>query len=527
MSVFKLFKGSEHCPICESNDARCKSKEDLILCMGLIDSALVPGYRFNGRSKNGQWGMWVPSNEGWSQQQRQRHRDELAVKRKARAEQERRKRAESLSAVERDRHYRAILQQLTLHPEDRADLVRRGLTVEQIERSGFKSVEQWQRLERESNHRLPGVQIDGHGLNTQAGYLCPIRNADGLIVGAQVRLREPGNGGKYRWLSGATKKRPNGATPHTQNGELPLSAYRPENPNERAIALVEGVGAKPFIASERLNLATIGAAGGQFASSSKTLKASLEKLSAELGTKRIEFYPDAGMLDEKHETVRQQYQAAWRLIKEWGYELAIAWWGQFDKADGDIDELEDLGAIGFISPADFDRLVWIQQYKSASKAAWRRTKAFTPDREVFQRYVSIEPGELTYDIHAFLSTMGSGKTAEIARILSGIDAGAIAIGSRNSLLLQSCERWGGFYHLHNDSAFGLTADPHSRIACCIDSLLHFENHHFDGKILILDEVVSVIKHALLSSTLKDKRQKCLAKLEQAIKRASVVLAWDG
>ncbi|MGB3496496.1 MAG: plasmid replication protein, CyRepA1 family, partial [Elainellaceae cyanobacterium] len=42
-----------------------------------------------------------------------------------------------------------------------------------------------------------------------------------------------------------------------------------------------------------------------------------------------------------------------------------------------------------------------------------------------------------------------------------------------------------------------------------------------------DEVVSVIKHALLSSTLKDKRQKCLAKLEQAIKRASVVLAWDG
>ena len=123
--------------------------------------------------------------------------------------------------------------------------------------------------------------------------------------------------------------------------------------------------------------------------------------------------------------------------------------------------------------------------------------------------------------------MGTGKTHELTRILNELGTGAIAIGSRNSLLLQSCERWGGFYHLHQDSAHGLTADPYSRIACCLDSLIHFQPQHFDGKVVILDEVLSIVKHGLTSSTLKGKRSECLARFTEAIRRAAVVIAWDG
>jgi hypothetical protein len=51
--------------------------------------------------------------------------------------------ADSLPAIERDRLYNQILNQLPLHPEDRADLHRRGITDEQIKTWGIRSVEPW------------------------------------------------------------------------------------------------------------------------------------------------------------------------------------------------------------------------------------------------------------------------------------------------------------------------------------------------------------------------------------------------
>ena len=53
---------------------------------------------------------------------------------------EREKNQKRMAVAERDRHYRAILSQLELDPVDRADLVKRGFTDEQIERYAFKSV---------------------------------------------------------------------------------------------------------------------------------------------------------------------------------------------------------------------------------------------------------------------------------------------------------------------------------------------------------------------------------------------------
>lgn len=170
-----------------------------------------------------------------------------------------------------------------------------------------------------------------------------------------------------------------------------------------------------------------------------------------------------------------------------------------------------------------------QQAQAAAKRAWEKSRRYTPTAEISERYVSNVPSEelLRGDIAGLRSAMNSGKTEGLIKILAQTDRGAIAIGSRNSLLLQSCKRWGGFYHLHADSAFGLIADRQSRIACCIDSLLHFQDSDFDGKIVILDEVTSIVKHALLSSTLRDRRAPVLAKFEQAMIRAAQVIPWDG
>jgi len=109
---------------------------------------------------------------------------------------------------------------------------------------------------------------------------------------------------------------------------------------------------------------------------------------------------------------------------------------------------------------------------------------------------------------------------------SGKGRGVAMLGYRNSLLLQTARRIGA-YHLHHHSAFDLIADADSRIVACLDSLEHFPDDYFDGKILILDELTSIVKHLLCSSTCAKNRSKILDKFVQAIKRSAIVVSLDG
>ena len=96
---------------------------------------------------------------------------------------------------------------------------------------------------------------------------------------------------------------------------------------------------------------TIGAAGGQFASSPETLKQTL----AQLNCNTIEFYPDAGAV--QNTKVLRQYRATFKLLKSWGYSVQIAWWGQDDKrVHRDIDELEDISTIQLLSVSEFESI---------------------------------------------------------------------------------------------------------------------------------------------------------------------------
>ena len=338
------------CLICSDIKGKCRqTPDDLHLCMST--SGTIPGFRYLGQTKDGLWAKYVIDDGQQTQQERDRHYQEQQQLRQQRAAAEAQRHAEALPAIERDQHYRQLLNQLALHPADRADLHRRGLSDEQIAVWGVKSVEQWQRLERELPHELTGVSLDGQSLITpRPGYLCPIRDVDGLIVGFQLRSRTS-DSQRYSWLTGKTKKRPAGPTPHLSNGELPLVIHQPETPTREAIALVEGLGAKPFILAQRLGLVTIGAAGGQFASSPETLKQTL----AQLNCKTIEFYPDAGAV--QNTKVLRQYRATFKLLKSWGYSVQIAWWGQDDKrVHRDIDELEDISTIQLLSVSEFEAI---------------------------------------------------------------------------------------------------------------------------------------------------------------------------
>ena len=100
----------------------------------------------------------------------------------------------------------------TLHPDDRADLHRRGITDDQIAAWGIVSIE-----------------------GKEPGYLCPCVTPDGFTVGAQWRLRNPVEGARYKWVSwigGGSKN----------NGELPLTCHRPIGVTPSGIAVCEGIG---------------------------------------------------------------------------------------------------------------------------------------------------------------------------------------------------------------------------------------------------------------------------------------------
>ena len=352
---FLSSKRGNPCQICGDEKGKCRKVESVYLCMNFVDAGLasiVPGLKFIGQTKDGLWGKYVEDNrQDWTEQQRGQWQLEQRIKQQQRKAEEAERRAEALPAGERDRLYRHLLDQLTLHPSDRDDLERRGLTNEQIAAGRFKSAEQWQRLKSEISYQLPGVNLDGLSLNTQPGYLCPIIDVDGLVVGCQVRLRDASDGGRYRWFTSATKKRPNGATSHLPNGELPIAVHRPKQVNLTAIGMTEGTGVKPLIAAQRLDQIVIGAAGGQFTASQQTLKATLEKLAAETRSNVIHFYVDAG--DSLNPSVIVRNRRTWKQLQDWGYTVLIGWWGQVDKTSCDIDELEDLGKIAYITPDEF------------------------------------------------------------------------------------------------------------------------------------------------------------------------------
>jgi hypothetical protein len=123
----------------------------------------------------------------------------------------------------RDRVYRRVLSLCRLGGQHRQDLLARGYSEKEIAECGYGSLplQGRARLCREimaadplALDGVPGFyRRDGKGgdywtLAGSPGLLIPCRAPDGRIRGVRIRPDDPGEGGKYRWLS--SKDRPGG-----------------------------------------------------------------------------------------------------------------------------------------------------------------------------------------------------------------------------------------------------------------------------------------------------------------------------
>ncbi|HEY9671316.1 MAG TPA: plasmid replication protein, CyRepA1 family [Waterburya sp.] len=545
MSLVRSDRGNS-CPVCEDTRGKCRqSREDSDYwqCMTFFDirkGETHNGYKCIGHTKDGLWAqLKLDNTQEWSEERRLEWQRENERRRqeKSKADDERRQR--SLSALQRHEQYIRLFSELTLHPDDKADLVRRGFTEQQIELSGFKSVERYQLLQHQYSELLPGVSRDSRLIVTDASYLCPIRNADGLIVAIQVRLRalKEDDSNRYRWLSG------NGQSLHIfpsedSGGELPLAVFRP--PGEaRGIALAEGVGPKPFLVAQRLNMLTIGAAGGQFASSPVLLREALEKAADEVGTREVQVFPDAG--DVHNSSVMIRWSKAIALLQDWGVTVKVGWWGQVDKSHPDIDELEDYSNLTYLEPEEFlgiepSKKKEVNKNSSAWKF-WINSRRYTPTHRINQRYFEFPHDiPLSNAILAGKDGLGGGKTSAlirlIARIVATLGIGSRLIGYRNTLLHQTISRFQqdagiSYQHLRDDDSFLFLRDKDSHIAFCLDSITHSQAPWFQDTVIVLDETVSVLLHGITAGTIGSRQSECLALLREALRECELVICLDG
>jgi hypothetical protein len=157
---------------------------------------------------------------------------------------------------------------------------------------------------------------------------------------------------------------------------------------------------------------------------------------------------------------------------------------------------------------------------------WRNSRKYTPDVVINSQYFyAPEPAAGT--ITGIKSGLNTGKTQHLKDVIASNPNGKIiVIGSRNGLLLQTAEKC-GFYHLDAHNGYMMFKDPDARICLCFDSLLKLPPEIFEGATIILDEDESVIRHLLMSDTLKKNREAIKNFFTQACKDASRIILLDG
>ena len=317
-SKFQLTSKGLPCVLCGNTTGHCRSKQginDLLhYCHNHNTKPNAPINGYHWTKGAGDWGIF--SNEKPKYQGAQ-------SKSKATGSTET---EPAVSPAQRDSAFRAYTRDLKLHPDDRADLHRRGVSDEQITSWGVVSIE-----------------------GKEPGYMVLCYSPEGLIVGSQWRLRN-GLAARYKWVSWLGGGSKNG-------DELPLTVHRPIGVKASGIAICEGIGAKSFILAERSGMVSIGAgAANQFGGSPTHWTSYLSSLSAELNTKILNFYPDAGAL--QNPDVMRHYREWFKSVKALGYTVKVASWEGFHLKGPDLDVImvEDFAKIEFITVEEFEAM---------------------------------------------------------------------------------------------------------------------------------------------------------------------------
>ncbi len=523
------------CPVCqgERRDCRQNTATGLVHCRS--NEANPVDYLYRGQDA-WNFNIWAykPDAEKWADERREEWLEEQQRERERRQQQEREQLNALLPIPERDKVIREILNQLELSDRHYEILRERGISDRQITEANYRSVSQWQKLSQPVSNRLSGVKYDGLSLiNHTDGILIPIPNEDGLYTHLRVNDLTPETENKYYPLSSAKR----GVKYHLPSGEQPIGVYLPhEAPEKEIIGFTEGLEYKPLLASSKVGIPIIGASGGNFGSSAEAIESAIASIKQRYEWDEVEFilYADAGSIVNSNVAIA--YEKLGQIVPD----LKVADWGQLaDKETGlDIDEIDVENLKISLIPIDkFKEKSEQLIYHKKAFEAWKTCKVFTPTKTVEQEYLDLPVPEKN-SVLCGKSGLGTGKTTKTIEWF-GEDLeeyGAVSLGYRNSLLYQFCEKTSKakeetgknveFTHIHEQESSLYIRNPKGKIAACINSHYRFNKNDFDEKVLILDEIISVLKHLLFSRTVEH-REKGIELLKEAIKKADRIICFDG
>jgi hypothetical protein len=350
--MLKAFNRCTPCPICgeASPDCRYSPDGELILCHSHTDfDPQHPEWHYVRVSSNGVWGVFVPRKSEafdrteWESKKLQRERD--------RREREREHAKNALSIPDRDKALRKLSKTLGLSRRHRQALLDRGLPESAIESGLFFSIYPNDDVPPAGiPPNLPGV-INGKIAAGGVGIACPAFDGEGRAIGYQIRL-ENVTDSKYRWAKGLTSS-------HLPDGELPIT-HIPNGKDNGQVWLSEGI-LKPFVAAHKHSINAIGAAGGNFSGSPNLIGTAIEPY------RQLILCPDAG--DINNPQVMLRWSKEIKFLESLGKSVLVAFWGQKNKDDDDIDELSSLKEIEFITPSQF-----LEMGKSDPLPFWEKVK---------------------------------------------------------------------------------------------------------------------------------------------------------
>lgn len=315
---FRYFT-SQHdkCPVCQGERKDCRHDGDLIFCRTESPSPL---YRFIKLDAKG-FGIYV--EDKFNERQTQTYRPPREKRKDDR---------EVVADSIRDRSYRELASQTKLDTIHHEDLLRRGLPADLIQKYLFRSIRPNQRVNL-TNPKFPGIK-QGYVRVRQYGYTIPVFDVDSKIISYQVRIEDEEN--KYLWSSSTYLNNGNRVSSHNEILELPLQVI---NLQTETLGLCEGT-LKPIIASNKHGISFIGASGGNFLSSRRTLLKTLKRLNP----KKIIIFPDSNFCKEDvlgNRLVLDKNKKIAHFLLDHGFNVVYGYWGQeLDSSKGDIDEID-------------------------------------------------------------------------------------------------------------------------------------------------------------------------------------------
>jgi hypothetical protein len=179
------------------------------------------------------------------------------------------------------------------------------------------------------------------------------------------------------------------------------------------------------------------------------------------------------------------------------------------------------------SENDFD----IEKWKEKNKQKWIQLKTLSQGETVNYRYISDMPTMSLDGMGLFInSMMGTGKTTKIRKILDAYyqEVGVCAIFSRLSLGENFNASMGDRFidPIHEKSEYN-EGDDRAWLMIRWDSLLAIRIDWWQGKIILLDEVVSLFHHLLFSKTLDGQRSQVIERFFYIMKVCRGFICMDG